>query len=150
MTTTGRTYTIARKMDDRRPLHINAAHYRPLVAATALHLFEINRQGWVDAFEAHADAEKADRAAGYRSHYCVHGTNNWTDYDNICGPCEDGLTSLEAYLPILRQDALRNAKLFWADLDKLTAANEIMIELKIEWDFTAAFDQLSKRYRITD
>lgn len=21
---------------------------------------------------------------------CVHGSNAWTDYDNICGPCEDG------------------------------------------------------------
>lgn len=22
---------------------------------------------------------------------CEHGTSRWTDYDNICGPCEDGL-----------------------------------------------------------
>ena len=29
---------------------------------------------------------------GYRPHYCIHGTNQWTDYDNICGPCEEGLT----------------------------------------------------------
>lgn len=29
---------------------------------------------------------------GYRAHYCEHGTNLWTDYDNICGPCEDGLS----------------------------------------------------------
>ncbi|QWT30118.1 hypothetical protein SEA_TUNATARTARE_256 [Streptomyces phage TunaTartare] len=21
---------------------------------------------------------------------CVHGSSAWTDYDNICGPCEDG------------------------------------------------------------
>lgn len=27
---------------------------------------------------------------GYRPHYCIHGTNQWTDYDNICGGCEDG------------------------------------------------------------
>lgn len=27
---------------------------------------------------------------GYRPHYCIHGTNLWTDYDPICGPCEDG------------------------------------------------------------
>jgi hypothetical protein len=33
-----------------------------------------------------------DRAQGHRPHYCLHGTNQWTDYDNICGPCEDGLT----------------------------------------------------------
>lgn len=28
---------------------------------------------------------------GYRPPHCFHGTNLWTDYDNICGPCEDGL-----------------------------------------------------------
>lgn len=27
---------------------------------------------------------------GYRPHYCIHGTNQWTDYDNICGACEEG------------------------------------------------------------
>ena len=27
---------------------------------------------------------------GHRPHYCIHGTNQWTDYDNICGGCEDG------------------------------------------------------------
>lgn len=32
-----------------------------------------------------------ERKQGYRPSACVHGTNNWTDYDNICGPCEDGL-----------------------------------------------------------
>lgn len=32
-----------------------------------------------------------ERKQGYRPSACVHGTNQWTDYDNICGPCEDGL-----------------------------------------------------------
>lgn len=27
---------------------------------------------------------------GYRAQYCIHGTNQWTDYDNICGHCENG------------------------------------------------------------
>jgi hypothetical protein len=31
-------------------------------------------------------------ADGFRPHYCEHGTNTWTDYDNICGPCEDGIS----------------------------------------------------------
>lgn len=30
--------------------------------------------------------------AGRIPHYCEHGTSRWTDYDNICGFCEDGLT----------------------------------------------------------
>lgn len=36
--------------------------------------------------EAQAEAAKD----GFRPHYCIHGTNLWTDYDNICGGCEDG------------------------------------------------------------
>ena len=32
---------------------------------------------------------------GYRPHYCIHGTNLWTDYDNICWGCEEyGYTGL--------------------------------------------------------
>lgn len=27
---------------------------------------------------------------GYTFPYCEHGTSRWTDYDNICGGCEDG------------------------------------------------------------
>jgi hypothetical protein len=27
---------------------------------------------------------------GYRYPACIHGTSTWTEYDNICGPCEDG------------------------------------------------------------
>lgn len=27
---------------------------------------------------------------GFRPHYCIHGTNLWTDYDPICGYCENG------------------------------------------------------------
>lgn len=26
---------------------------------------------------------------GYTFPYCIHGTSRWTDYDNICGGCED-------------------------------------------------------------
>lgn len=27
---------------------------------------------------------------GYAFPYCPHGKSQWTDYDNICGGCEDG------------------------------------------------------------
>lgn len=33
-----------------------------------------------------------DRSNGHRPSHCEHGTYQWTDYDNICGPCEDGYT----------------------------------------------------------
>lgn len=26
---------------------------------------------------------------GYRAPYCIHGPDNWTDYDNICYGCEE-------------------------------------------------------------
>lgn len=32
--------------------------------------------------------EYADQ--GFRPHYCFHGTDLWTDYDNICHYCEIG------------------------------------------------------------
>ena len=41
-------------------------------------------------YNEYLDACDEWRKEGYRPHYCEHGTNQWTDYDNICGPCEDG------------------------------------------------------------
>jgi hypothetical protein len=31
---------------------------------------------------------------GYRYPECIHGSSLWTDYDNICGPCELGATAV--------------------------------------------------------
>lgn len=42
-----------------------------------------------DAYEYLREVEDAAEE-GFRIHYCFHGTNLWTDYDPICGPCEDG------------------------------------------------------------
>lgn len=44
------------------------------------------------------------RSKGYRPHYCKHGTDQWTDYDNICGPCEDGHSNYELALMSARGD----------------------------------------------
>lgn len=30
-----------------------------------------------------------DKRHGYRPRRCWHGTSQWSDYDVICGPCED-------------------------------------------------------------
>lgn len=35
---------------------------------------------------------EADYANGFRASHCEHGTSQWTDYDNICGGCEEGIT----------------------------------------------------------
>lgn len=36
------------------------------------------------------EAQRDAAEDGLRPHYCIHGTNLWTDYDNICPGCEDG------------------------------------------------------------
>lgn len=35
-------------------------------------------------------AQEEAAKEGFRPQYCIHGTNQWTDYDNICPGCEDG------------------------------------------------------------
>lgn len=42
---------------------------------------------------------------GYRFPSCIHGTSLWTDYDNICGPCEDSLTVYQEALYAGHRDA---------------------------------------------
>lgn len=72
--------------------------------------------GYKQMFADYADqcAEYAEQ--GYRPHYCVHGTNQWVDYDNICGPCEEGYGSWdEEKFGELAQD---EAESFCNDLQK--------------------------------
>lgn len=52
----------------------------------------LSRKFYADMLAEQAEADAFDRANGHRPHYCIHGTNQWTDYDNICGGCEDGVT----------------------------------------------------------
>lgn len=70
-----------------------------------------------------ADCED-DRAAGYRAHYCEHGTNRWTDYDNICGPCEDGFSMGDPFTR--RQYALNEARSRMAEYGKILAAINLL------------------------
>lgn len=45
----------------------------------------------LDASVADYDKACEDWASqGYRPQHCFHGVNLWTDYDPICGWCEDG------------------------------------------------------------
>ena len=41
---------------------------------------------------------------GYRFPECIHGSSLWTDYDNICGPCEDGLSEYDIALRLAHDD----------------------------------------------
>lgn len=48
---------------------------------------------------------------GHTFPVCIHGSSRWTDYDNICGGCEDG----DSYFDYLRvaKAALREAQARW-------------------------------------
>lgn len=39
---------------------------------------------------------------GYRFPSCIHGMSLWTDYDNICGGCEDSLSVAQEAVGIAR------------------------------------------------
>lgn len=63
----------------------------------AIHMVH-QRKAMYDAYEADVDdwyrnGDGRPTQAGGRGYsypYCFHGTSRWTDYDNICGGCEDG------------------------------------------------------------
>jgi hypothetical protein len=42
------------------------------------------------SYAEYEEACEQDHRRGLTAHYCEHGTNRWTEYDNICGGCEDG------------------------------------------------------------
>lgn len=44
---------------------------------------------------------------GYAFPECIHGSSLWTDYDNICGWCEDSSTILEEAIVLGRERWLR-------------------------------------------
>jgi hypothetical protein len=51
---------------------------------------------------------------GYTFPYCPHGSSRWTDYDNICGPCEDGYSVYQLAI--------------WSAQEKVAKVNE-----RIDW-----------------
>lgn len=66
-------------------------------AESRLHAMYVHA-AWVAVAErrdAWLDECAEDRRNGHRPHYCIHGTNQWVDYDNICGPCEASLSDAE-------------------------------------------------------
>lgn len=41
-------------------------------------------------FAQHDELTEECYRKGYSVSHCIHGTSLWTDYDPMCGPCEDG------------------------------------------------------------
>lgn len=93
------------------------------------------------------------RSHGHRPHYCEHGTDKWTDYDNICGPCENGET-LEDPL-YLRRLAIDTANEFWQQVRELNGRWHALFDVlpSAQHDamndiYTAALDALTDSYRL--
>lgn len=96
---------------------------------------KIGRRLESDYAEFVADCESY-RADGYRPHYCEHNTNLWTDYDNICGGCEDGVTMSDGVQR--RTEAIRQAKAILAEQTELFAALETLARPGIRMKMSAS------------
>lgn len=102
-------------------------------------------------FEQWVQACELDRASGYRAQYCEHGMSQWTDYDNICGYCEDGVTMGD---PMMRRRAAldeAHAEADWeareeaaaeARIAELEAADERFKAWAGANGYQAAYDEL--------
>lgn len=91
--------------------------------------------------------EECDQAAreGYRPHYCEHGMNLWTDYDPICGWCEDGVTMRDGAQR--RRAALDEARQTHETFEALMAATNYLRRHGIEYDGGAFADHIGGLFR---
>lgn len=95
----------------------------------------------VRGYEDYLEQCAYDRSQGHRPHYCEHGTSNWTEYDNICGWCEE---SISMGNPLDRmQEALSQAKARWAKVTKVMDAWMTMRDLGL--DDAVDAEKISKR-----
>jgi hypothetical protein len=78
----------------------------------ALHIFNWYAKEW----EEYAEACEEYNRKGWTPAHCFHGTNLWTDYDPICGPCEDGYGWFDPTL--YRQLAISEAKQAFRTMDE--------------------------------
>lgn len=82
------------------------------------------------------------RADGFRPHYCEHGTNQWTDYDNICGGCEDGVSMGDGVFR--RQHAIDQAKRRDAKAREIILAARTLSDLGIDLDYTPVWKEVTR------
>lgn len=104
----------------------------------------IERRLWAAHMDYENDVDEWYRSGegktkGYAYPACEHGTSRWTDYDNICGPCEDGIYLSNGV--VRRQFALAEAKMRNERLARLNATFEDMRRYGVEFD-RAAFGKM--------
>lgn len=74
---------------------------------------------WVTEVDAEGEVYTYNAGGrGYAYPNCIHGSSLWTDYDNICGGCEDSLTAIE----LAQQEARHTFRQFCERMDWLNAA----------------------------
>ena len=75
---------------------IENPHMKRKIMALALKLLQLERAKYAAHDEERRDWYRSgDGRNGYRFPICIHGSSLITDYDNICGGCEDGYTYFE-------------------------------------------------------
>lgn len=105
--------------------------------ALAVKINERLKAGYAD-YLAECESYRQD---GYTPHYCEHGTNRWTDYDNICGGCEDGLTMGDPRQRM--QHAIDTARFKWESARKIAEAAKVLSDLGIEMDYGPVWKRMS-------
>ena len=68
---------------------------------------EAGTQPWFDAEHDDPSRRVNIGGKGYRFPQCPHGMSLWTDYDNICGACEESETVTEEARGYAREAYLR-------------------------------------------
>jgi hypothetical protein len=67
----------------------------------------------VDAWYTTGDGRPSSEGGrGYTFPHCIHGSSRWTDYDNICGGCEDGYGAAEMAIGEARTAYIRFVDFF--------------------------------------
>jgi len=93
---------------------------------------------WVDEYDANGDLYRHNVGGlGYTFPYCKHGMSLWTDYDNICGGCEDGASAIQRAQSVAR-DAFRT---FGTRLDWFQSAPKDLPQSQRDALLTWIFEQ---------
>jgi hypothetical protein len=75
---------------------------------------------------------------GYSFPYCEHGSSRWTDYDNICGGCEDGTDIYQLAIWAAQEKVAEyNRRFEWVISAPSSLDPDIKREL-IDWVISAA------------
>lgn len=89
--------------------------------------YEIEVRDWYENGDGRPTSEGG---RGYAFPHCIHGTSRWTDYDNICGGCEDGRGSVGEAICEARTAFLRFVGVFdWMSSTPAAIPDEIRKEI---------------------